>query len=58
MAETKKVIEIKGRKLKEELSKSKPDRQIIRRLEESIRRHKKWERENKQKKNKRKKWEN
>jgi len=47
MGETKKVIEIKKRKLRLELSKEKPDRNITRRLEESINRHKKWEKQRK-----------
>jgi len=47
MGETKKVINIKKRKLKLELSKEKPDRNITRRLEESINRHKKWDKQRK-----------
>lgn len=35
------VIEIKKNKLKKELSKENPDKKIIRRLEDSIKRHKK-----------------
>ena len=50
MAETKRVIDIKKRKLKEELSKEKPDRKIVERLEESINRHKKWEKQRKKRK--------
>ncbi len=34
------AIEIKKRKLKEELSSENPDKQIVRRLKESIKRHK------------------
>jgi len=50
MAETKKVIEIKKRKLKKELSKENPNKQIVKRLKESINRHKKWEKQKKRKK--------
>jgi len=58
MAETKKVIEIKKRKLKEELSRENPREEIVRRLKNSINRHRKWERKNKQRKQRRKRREN
>ena len=56
MAETKKVIEIKKRKLREEFSKPNPNQKVIRRLEDSINRHKTWERQHKQKRERKKKW--
>ncbi len=40
MAENIRAIEIKKRRLKEELNKDEPDKKIIRGIKESIRRHK------------------
>ena len=56
MAETKKVIEIKKRKLKEEFPKPKPNKQLIKRLKDSINRHTTWEKQHKQKRERKKKW--
>ena len=59
MAETKRVIDIKKKKLARELSKNNPDKNIVRRLRESINRHKIFELRNKKSKLKReKKWVN
>jgi len=40
MGENKRVIDLKKEKLKKELQKEKPDRNVVKRLKESINRHK------------------
>jgi hypothetical protein len=58
MGESRLVIDLKKKRLAEELTKNNPDNNIVSKLKKDIQRHKKWEiRRNRARRNRKKRWE-